>query len=74
MGKKKHYDKSYGKCYCWGYKKYDCEIDFKKHDYDDKKHYDKYDYDYKKYKKHNHGYRSKHDWEKSKKCDCGHKY
>ncbi|WP_269671132.1 hypothetical protein [Metabacillus litoralis] len=37
MGKKKNME--YGKCYCWGYKKYDVELDFKK---DDKK-----DYDYK---------------------------
>ncbi|TXC92925.1 hypothetical protein FS935_01655 [Metabacillus litoralis] len=74
MGKKKYDDKkSYGKCYCWGYKKFDFDFDCKKETkkYDYKKH-DKYNYHYKKEDKHKkcyHGYK-KHDkhhgWEYKK--------
>lgn len=69
LGKKKNME--YGKCYCWGYKKYDVELDFKK---DDKK-----DYDYKKYDKKDYDDKKYHKYDKKKhhhdrKCDYGYKH
>lgn len=71
LGKKKK-NVEYGKCYCWGYKKFDVDFDFKKDDkkdYDHKK-YDRKDYDYKK--DHKNDYRKKHDYDR--KCECCNRY